>query len=260
MNKPLLKRASVLLASVVCSVPMVQADTLFLPTPKGSQIIAAWVPTDVTYTDGGTIDTMNGPWVWEGSTITNIAPSYSNGKATYVFNSNLPSGSVSGSTAIGTGMPGGATTGNLSIAATGYNGAAFNRLSLTLTVNHMDGASPDLRGTDGVLQGSLTIGGITYTNADATFTTNRSFLDSDEVDRYKGVFGNVALVTYEWDLDALGFTGDYSDFVVDWKLGNFASFVFDAQISVNQVPEPSTWALMAGAMVSGIVVLRRRRA
>lgn len=240
-----LTAASLLLAT--CA----SASTLLLPSPSGQSALAAWVPTNAQIVDGALEYT--GQW----TAYTNVAASYvsGSGSVSYNFTSNL---SPTPGTTSGGFYTGNAMNTSYGVSATNYSGPSFSQITLQLAMNSTVGND-----TAANLNALLRIGGSTFGYQDATFNSNPNFqpagFNSDPTNRYYGHHGVLTLVTITWDLEALNFVGDLSDFNIDWTLTSSHSALYDVQISTNAVPEPATVAAILGALALGFVALRRNR-
>lgn len=230
-----------------------EGSTLYLPNPSGSTVLAGWVPTNAEVVDGE-LD-FTGPWLssWNSSTV--LAPSYTNGQATWELTSSFIGTNFMGTSSIYT-----MNTANVNfqITASNYSGTAFDKVILQLTSSTTGGRADQFS-----LNASLNIGGMTYTAGQATFSSDDTYGGnfSDPTNRYYGNYGGLALVTYEWDLATLGYSGNLSDFSLSWNFPQNHSTIYDAQVSVTAVPEPGSVALLAGlALIVTLRLLRRRRA
>lgn len=237
-----MKRLTFLFVCLALSADL-SAETLFLPNPGGSTVVAGWVPTNAEVV-GGELQ-YDGPWLssWPAGTV--LPATYENGTSDWNLTTTFTGTNATGSNAIYTLNR---TNVQFTVSTTNYAGEAFRKVILQLTPNSDN--NRDLQ-----LNASLTIGDITYSAAQATFTNDRTFGGnfSDPTNRYYGHFGGLALVTYEWDLDALGYSGSTSSVWLTWNLPQTHTAFYDAQVSFTAVPEPaSVGAMIALGLVSMI--------
>ncbi len=240
-----MKRLTFLIACAVLPASLPAAETLFLPNPAGSTVVAGWVPTNAEIV-GGELQS-DGPWLssWPAGAV--LPAAFTDGTSSWNLTSNFTGSNFTGPDSIYTFDR---TDAQFTVTTTDYAGGAFGKVILQLTPSSDN--NRDLQ-----LGASLTIGGITYSGSQATFTSDRAFGGnfSDPTNRYYGHFGGLALVTYEWDLDALGYSGGYSDVSLSWSLPQTHSVLYDAQVSFAAVPEPAT----AGMAGFGLFVVIARR-
>lgn len=241
-------------AALLCSPAIGQSvinGTFFLPQPAGASPIAGWLPTNVVIDDEG----FNADGAWS-SAPNGTHASYTNGSGNFVYNTSLTSNFMGSGSVYS--MDESSTH---SLSTTDYSGAPFSKLILQLVVNYSGDA--DIRDSQDTLNASLIIGGTTFTSLDATFfDSDRNYqpsgFDADPNNRYWGHYGGLSLITYEWDLDELGFNGDNDAFSFNWEMPIAHSMFYDVQISAVAVPEPATYALMIGGGLSLYILLRRR--
>lgn len=145
--------------------------------------------------------------------------------------------------------------------AADYTGPAFSKIILQFTPNNT--GDRDLQ-FDPVFR----IGNATFTAADASFNYVRGFdgvVDNGGIynnpdSQYNGFFLGLSLVTYEWDLTTLGYTGSYDTFNFDLHFPQAHTSMYELQIAVPPVPEPSTYAMLLGsATVLCCIGLRKRQ-
>ncbi len=246
-----MKQLTFLFACLALPASLLAAETLFLPNPAGSTIVAGWIPTNAEIA-GGELQS-DGPWPSSWPAGTSLPAVFTNGSSSWNLTSNFTGANVTGPDSIYT-----FTRTNVQFTAStaDYVGGAFGKVILQLT----PGSDGD---RDLQLDARLTIGGVSYGASQATFTSDRTFGGNfaDPANRYYGHFGGLALVTYEWDLGVLGYSGSYSEVSLSWNLPQTHSVIYDAQVSFAAVPEPAP-AGMAGCglcMVIGWRLIHRRR-
>ncbi|MGE9292995.1 MAG: hypothetical protein ACQKBW_05230, partial [Puniceicoccales bacterium] len=202
-----LATAGFLTVTLAHATPIIVDGNIQLPHPEGSTVIASWSGSNASYVPAPTEENPNATALdWTGNwynseaqssadqnKIINVNASYSLG-GSFVLNGNNNLSSYTSPTSIYTLN----TTNTVLTAGTSdYAGAAFSKIILQLTPN----ASND---RDLQIDPTFTIGGVSYTAADATFSYERGF---DGVDgtggtysnpdsQYNGFYGELSLVTY----------------------------------------------------------------
>jgi len=140
--------------------------------------------------------------------------------------------------------------------------------SVTITASNFTGQVPRILTFQFVASSALTtlnlsIGDTTYTLGQAALSQTSDFAASGWNDaRYQGsTVGPVTLYNYSWDLNALGFSGeDFSSFSFAFMSPSPSYSLYDIQISTSAVPEPSTYALIIGALLVTIILRRNQKA
>ena len=239
-----MKSTLLALAVAVAATTSVMAADLTLPAPGGSSILAGWIPTNAEIVEGELQYT--GPWLpaWSGGS--SLAPSVSSGSGTWALTTTYTGSNFTGADAFYIFTPS-----SVSINTADYNGAALGKISLQLATN----------AAANVTTPTLTIGSFTFTAAEASLSVDTAYLGDidDPTNRYAGHYGNFNLLTFEWDLAALGVTGSTPNIGFTWN--NAAHTVlYDAQVNAEAIPEPGTTVFLAAAsLLMGMQVIRRRR-
>ncbi|MBC2595264.1 PEP-CTERM sorting domain-containing protein [Ruficoccus amylovorans] len=275
MTKPFLSLLARLAGSLVFTAgafagPIIVDGNIQLPNPAGSTVIALWSGSNASIVSAPTSEDpeatqleWSGNWVNSAATTTaeekkmiNINANYSLG-GSFALNSSNSLVNATSPTSVYTMN---ATNTVFTGSTDNYTGAVFGKVILQLTPN----ASND---RDLQLDPTFTIGGVSYTAAQAGFSYERGFdgvdgtggIYSNPDSQYNGYYGTLSLVTYEWDLIALGYAGSYEEFAFTFNLPQTHTSLYEVQLSVVPVPEPSAYALSLAALVGLLAFLRRRQ-
>ncbi len=155
-----------------------------------------------------------------------------------------------------------ASNSTYTISTANYSGAVPDILTLQLSMNGTAGVKLDPNHasySESAL--TLTIGSTIYDLGDAIvapIVTNYHTSGYDDA-RFDGTYASsfaTSLYTFSWNLSDLGYTGSMDAFSFVFSSVS-TTMLYDAQVSVASIPEPSTYCLLAGG-IGGLLLLRRR--